>query len=176
MWTELFLRYWRVATFKETPGNTPYSVTLLGFIALFFLLLIILQWRMVDIDKSYSPIAAGSLLLSYGVYTYLLLFAFRVTGRFVQTLGCLLATHAIVHLCAFPLLLMTPWLLDANSTGVAAFLLGIIYLIFTLILTIWQFIVTIHIYKHALQVDYLPASLASIGLIACNILIVSLWR
>jgi len=36
--------------------------------------------------------------------------------------------------------------------------------------------VTVHIYKHALSIDYFPAVLASIGLLAFNILIVSFWR
>ena len=123
-----------------------------------------------------SLLAGGALLASYGIYTFALLKAFRVPHRTVQTLTCLLAGHTIVHLFALPLLLVTPWLANANIVQPEALLVGVIYLILTFILTVWQFMVTIHIYKHALGIEYFPAVLASFGLIACNILIVSFWR
>ena len=52
---------------------------------------------------------------------------------------------------------------------------GILYLILTLVLTVWKFLITAHIYKHALEVDNLASILASVGLLACNILTVSFW-
>lgn len=180
MWAALIKRYWQVSIFKETPANTPYSLLLLWTIALFFFFLIVLQWMIADIDQAFtftiSSLAGLTLLLSYGVYTFLLLFAFRVPHRFVQTLTCLLAGHAIVHLFAFPLLLVTPWLAEVNIVQPVALFVGVIYLILTLLLTIWQFMVTVHIYKQALMIDYLPSVLASFGLLASNILVVSFWR
>lgn len=180
MWIALIKRYWQVSLLKETPANTPYSVFLLGVMVLFFLLLIVMQWMIADFEHvftfSRSIVAGAALLLSYAIYTYALLLVFRVANRMVQTLTCLLAGNSIVHLFAFPLLLMTPWLMQANAVEPLALLIGIFYLVSTLILTIWQFMVTVHIYKHALMIDYLPAVLASFGLLACNILIVSFWR
>lgn len=181
MWAALIKRYWQVSILRETPDNTPYSKLLMGIITLFFFFLIILQWMIADVEQvftssSVSILAGASLLASYAVYTFLLLLAFRVSNRFVQTFTSLLASHAIVHLFAFPLLLVTPWLLEANAIQPLALMVGIVYLILTLVLTIWQFMVTVHIYKHALMIEYMPAVLASIGLIACNILVVSLWR
>ncbi len=180
MWAALIKRYWQVSIFKETPANTPYSLLLLGLAALFFFLLIVLQWMIADVEQLFTlstSLSAGSVLLaSYGLYTLALLLAFRVSSRIVQTLTCLLVGHTIVHLFAFPLLLVTPWLAEANIVQPLALLVGIVYLILTLILTVWQFMVTVHIYKHALAIDYLPAVLASFGLLACNILIVSFWR
>ena len=180
MWAALIKQYWHVSLFKETPANTPYSLVLLGIIAGFFFLLLVMQWLIADLDQLFtltmSLLAGISLLSCYGLYTFALLAAFRVPNRTVQTLTCLLAGHIIVHLFALPLLLMTPWLADANTTQTLALLVGFVYLILTLILTVWQFMVTIHIYKHALGIDYLPAVLASFGLMACNILIVSFWR
>ena len=180
MWAVLIKRYWQVSIFKETPANTPYSWLLLGLTALFFYLLIVLQWMIADVEQlfilSTSLLAGGTLLASYGLYTGALLLAFRVSGRFVQTLTCLLAGHTIVHLFAFPLLLVTPWLAETTIIQPLALLVGVIYLILTLMLTVWQFMVTVHIYKHALAINYLPAVLASFGLLASNILIVSFWR
>lgn len=180
MWVALIKRYWQVSIFKETPANTPYSILLLGMIAVIFFLLIELQWIIADVDQVFSLnislLAAIALLASYAIYTIALLLAFKKKARIVQTLGCILAGHTVVHLFAFPLLLVTPWLVGTTMYEPLALLVGVLYLILTLILTLWQFMVTVHIYKHALEVDYLPAVLASFGLLASNILIVSFWR
>ncbi len=180
MWAALIKRYWQVSIFKETPANTPYSLLLLGIIALVFFFLIVLQWVIADVDQLFSLnislLAGTTLIASYVVFTVALLLAFRMQSRIVQTLTCVLAGHTIVHLFAFPLLLVTPWLVGTNIDEPLALLVGVVYLILTLILTVWQFMVTVHIYKHALGIDYFPAVLASIGLLASNILVVSLWR
>lgn len=180
MWAALFKRYWQVSIFKETPANTPYSILLLAASAFIFFVLIVMQWMIADVDEVFtlgsSFLAAGALLLSYGIYTVVLLSLFRMLNRIVQTLTCLLAGHTIVHVFAFPLLLVAPWLIDANVIQPLALLVAVVYLILTFVLTIWQFMITAHIYKHALGIEYFPAVLASLGLIACNILVVSLWR
>lgn len=179
MWAALINRYWQVSIFKETPANTPYSPFLLGAIAFCFYVLIVLQWMIADVEGVFtlttSLLAAGVLLASYGLYTLALLLPFRLRGRLVQTLTCLLAGHTIVHLFALPLLVITPWLADTKMAQPLALFVGVIYLILTLILTVWQFMVTVHIYKHALAIDYFPAVLASLGLLASNILVVSFW-
>ncbi|HHF7345897.1 TPA: hypothetical protein ACPSKE_002235 [Legionella feeleii] len=178
MWDMLFKRYWRVCIFKETPANTPYSHFLLGLVSFLFLALIILQWYITDVQKEFkliTSIFAGlSLLCSYFIYTFVLLKVYRKTNRFAQTLTALLVSHLIVHIFAMPLLLVAPIF---NSTINPTFVLffGILYLILTLVLTVWQFLITAHIYKHALEVDNLASILASVGLLACNILTVSFW-
>jgi len=180
MWSALIKRYWLISIFKETPENTPYSVLLLGTFVVIFFLLIVMQWMIADVEEIFtfqkSILAAISLLISYGLYTFALLYVSRKSYRIVQTLTCLLAAHIIVHVFAFPLLLVAPWLSETTITQPLALLVGIVYLIATFFLTVWQFMITVHIYKHALAVDYFPAVLASLGLIACNILLVSFWR
>jgi hypothetical protein len=180
MWIALIQQYWRVTLFKESPENTPYSVFMLGVSALFYFLLMVSQWLLADTENRFnlgnSLLTGLGLLFSYGLYTYLLLSVYRVTNRTVQTLTCLLATHIMVHLCSWPLLLVGPWLAQVQMSPILGLLVGIIYLITTLILTVWQFMVTVHIYKHALAIEYIAAILASIGLLACNILVASFWR
>lgn len=180
MWAVLIKRYWQVSLFKETPANTPCSPLLLGAISFCFYLLIVLQWVIADVEQQFSLttslIAGAALVASYGIYTFALMLAFRLSSRLIQTLTCLLASHIIVHLFAFPLLLVTPWLTETNIVEPLVLLVGVVYLILTLILTVWQFMVTVHIYKYALAINYFAAVLASFGLLASNILIVSFWR
>ncbi|MBA2653420.1 MAG: hypothetical protein H0U73_14330 [Tatlockia sp.] len=180
MWETLFKRYWLVATLKESPANTPYSPVLMASASLLFFILIILQWYLADIKQTFnfasSILAALTLLCSYYVYTFVLLKIFRKANRTLQTLTALLASHIIVHLFAFPLLVITPMLAKADMRQVVILIFGVLYLVFTLILTIWQFVVTVHIYKQALELDNLGALLASLGLLACNILTVSFWQ
>lgn len=180
MWFRLIKQYWQVSLFKETPANTPYSPFLLGVTVLFFFLLVVVQWLIADVGALYALtsalLSAGTLVASYALYTLLLLALFGMANRTVQTLTCLLACHAIVHVFALPLLLMTPLLLGSTLAEPLALFISIVYLFLTLGLTVWQFMVTVYIYKHALEKDYLPAILAGLGLLACSILIVSLWR
>ena len=180
MWAALIKRYWHVAIFKETPANTPYSPFLLVAITVCFYMVIVFQWMITDVDEAFtqmdSLIAAGALVASYGLYTLALLLPSHLRGRLVQTLTSLLAGHTIVHVFALPLLLITPWLAEAKLVQPVALMVGVFYLILTLVLTVWQFMVTVHIYKHALAIHYFPAVLASFGLLASNILIVSFWR
>lgn len=180
MWEELFKRYWQVAVLKESPENTPYSLLFLIIVSFLFFLLIITQWYFADLKQEFnlaiSALAGVTLLCSYFVYTYVLLKIYRKVNRVLQTLTALLMTHMIVHFFAFPLLFATPMLMKANLNPGITLFVGMIYLILTIVLTIWQFLVTIHIYKNALEVDYLSGLLASFGLLACNILTVSIWQ
>lgn len=180
MWEVLFKRYWQVATLKESPANTPYSPLLLVIVSILFFLLIILQWYLSDLKKEFnlsiSFLAGITLLCSYFVYTYVLLKIYRKVHRALQTLTSVLVSHMIVHFFAFPLLIATPLLAKSDMNQTSVLFIAIVYLICTMILTGWQFLVTIHIYKHALESDYLTAVLASLGLLACNILTVSFWQ
>ncbi len=89
-----------------------------------------------------SLITAFLLLISYAGYTALLLLAFHMSNRVVQTLTCIFAGHTFVHLIAFPLLFLEPWFTQTESNESIIVLLGIIYLILTFALTIWQFMIT----------------------------------
>lgn len=180
MWEVLFKRYWQIAMLKESPKNTPHSPLLLVIVFFLFFLLIILQWYLADIKQKFNPVistlAGLTLLFSYFSYTYLLLKIYRKANRTLQTLTALLISHMIIHFFAFPLLIVTPMLISADMSQAFVLFLSIMYLILTLLLTIWQFLVTTYIYKQALDVEYLSAVLASFGLLACNILTVSFWQ
>ncbi len=180
MWTALIKQYWQVSLLKETPENTPYSPALLIGIASVFFCLVAFQWVIVDVEKQFSlPItllASLSLVASYALYSYALLSAFHLSNRIIQTLTCLLAGHTIIHLLAFPLLLTVSFLVVGDIPHPAKIVVGSVYLLLTLFLTVWQFVLTAYIYKQALSTDYPRALLASVGLLAANILIVSFWR
>lgn len=179
MWAYLLKRYWQVSTFKESPANTPYSPLLLIVIALAFLGLMVIQWTWANIALRFSVLtavfAAFTLVLSYAMYTRLLLTALKVASRFTQTLTCLFAGHFIIHLFALPLIFM-PTISNQQAVTPYIMLIGIIHLLAILLLSSWQFMLTAFIYKEALSLPYFPAILASVGLLATNILTISFWR
>lgn len=179
MWKVILKQYWQVSLFRRTPADTPYSLFLLVSIALIYFILILLQWVLADLKKQFTAVdilfVSILLLVSYFVYTWGLLTVFGKSNRLVQTLSSLLAGHAIVHVFALPLLLSMPLISSRNVDHAVALFLGIIYLFLTLVLTIWQFMVSVHIYKHALEVKYFSALLAALGLLAFTVLIVSFW-
>lgn len=180
MWSALIKQYWNVSLLRQDPGDTPYSTLLLCIVGVAFFALIVLQWMISDLSHQLTigvaTLIVGSLVLSYALYTWLLLSLSRLQARFVQTLTCLLAGHMAVHLVAFPLLLILPLLLGVKTISLMGSIVGILYLILTLMLAIWQFVVSTYIFKHALTTPWFSAVLASFGLLACNILTISFWR
>ena len=178
MWFSLIKQYWQVSLFKRPPEETPYAPLLLCVVGFLYLLLIIGQWIISDIEQQVrfgtALLIAGALIISYVLYTAALLTIFHVSNRLVQTLTSLFSAHAIVHLFVFPLLLLTPLLIETNTTPVLAPFVGVLYLILTLFLTGWQLLISAYIYKHALSIDYFQSALASLGLLACNILCVAI--
>lgn len=180
MWDLIIKRYWQVALFREGPENTPYSPFLFILVSVLFFLVIIVQWHLADLKNeisfSTSLIASLTLLCSYYLYTYVLLKINHKTNRTLQTLTTLLFCHLIVHFFVFPLLLASPLLSSKTGSYFLLLIFSIMYLLLTLALSVWQFLLTMHIYKKALDLDFLPAALASVGLLACNILTVSFWQ
>ena len=180
MWFALIKQYWNVSLLRQEPENTPYSTLLLSIAGVIFFALIVMQWMISDINHQLTlgvaVLIVSSLIFSYVVYTWILLSLCRLTVRFVQTMTCLLAGHTVVHLVAFPLLLIMPILLGVKSATLMDSIVGILYLILTLALAIWQFMVSTYIFKHALSAPWFSAVLASFGLLACNILTISFWR
>lgn len=179
MW-EIIKRYWQVFLLKETPANTPHSLFLFACVTITYWILLILQWSLVDIKESFvitHPVLASfTVLLSYCLYTAILLKLFNKTSRFIQTMTTLIVSNLFIHLLAYPLLFMTSTLDLQEVAGPGLFVFAIFYLLFTLLLSTWQFLVTVHIYKLSLELDTLKAIMVSVGMLACNILTVSLWR
>ncbi|MBA4696266.1 MAG: hypothetical protein H2069_02605 [Legionella sp.] len=178
MWKTLLRRYWQVALFKESPANTPYSpMLLIGFTLLFFVL-IILQWLVTVQDNlAFLPtiVIATSLVFTYYLYTFLLLKINKTVNRSIQTITTLLAVHFIIHFLSFPLLLLVPFFTEVSAYPSLVLILGIIYLIATVGLTVWQFLATAFIYRYALDIQLLPSLLASFGLMVFNMLVVLFW-
>ena len=172
--------YWLITTFKKSPEHSPKSLLIMIILATFFWLLIGMQWLTGDVIASKNItdglLAGGLYIFVSACYTYLLVKALNFSNRFIQTITSIYAAHIIIHLLALPLVLVSPWILAGHLPNAVMLITGICYLLFTLSLTTWQLLVTAHIYKHALSIKFLSAMLASFGLIACNILVVSLWK
>jgi hypothetical protein len=172
--------YWQVSTLKDSPANTPYSIVLMLLSALLFISIMTIQWSIADLeffDESLEILlTALSLALSFAAYSFVLLFFKNLGSRFVQTITCLLFAESIIHLFAIPLFIMDPYLQQANLKNPIFLFIGVIYLFTTFGLSVWQFVITAHIYKYALNTTATQSVLAAFGLIAVNILTISLWR
>ena len=179
MWFYFIQMYWQVSLFKKSPADTPYSQPLLTCITGLFFLFVLVQWVIANFASKLQlqdMLIVGCLLLaSYFFYTGLLLSLFHKKARLVQTLTCLFACHTMVHVVALPLLVMLPLLKELTAYPGLSFVLSLVYLILSLMLSIWQFMISTHIFKQALMIKTPAALLASLGLLAMTILMVSLW-
>ncbi|KTD20476.1 hypothetical protein [Legionella israelensis] len=180
MLTKIVRCYWHLCLFRTSPENTPYSFFLMVLTGFLFFILIVFQWQFAAAKPIFSPLitilAGVSLLLSYLIYTYILLKLFSFPKRLVQTITSLWATHFMIHIFAIPLLILMPFLAKTNMQNPFVLLLGTVYLFATVGLSVWQFMITAHIYRHSLNISTMQSLLASVGLLALNILTVSLWR
>ncbi|HAT1594855.1 TPA: hypothetical protein RG395_002641 [Legionella pneumophila] len=176
----LFSYYWRLSLLKETPENSPYSVFLLVVMCLLFSIIMLIQWDIAELDFSrdwlLSLMMAISLILSFIFYTYAILKFQNLASRLVQTATCLLSAYIIIHVLATPLFLIDTYLSAENLKNPIFLFMGMIYLFITLGLSIWQFVITAHIYKFALSTTPVKSVLAAFGLVAVNILTISFWR
>lgn len=176
---QLISYYWQLALFRESPANTPYSPLLMVLSALLLAAVMFVQWSFSNLDFSSETImviTALSLAFSFIIYTYTLLALQDLGSRTIQTVTSLFCTHIIIHLFASPLFFIDPYLSQANLKNPLLLLVGVIYLFVTLGLSVWQFVVTAHIYKYALNTSAVQSVLAAFGLVAINILTVSFWR
>lgn len=177
---EILNYFWQLSLLKANPEQTPYSQILMGFSAITLGFIMCIQWMISDFDANYdflnTAFTSISLVLSYFIYTYVVLFFRGLASRWVQTITDLFCTHSIIHLLASPLVILAPYLSQANLKNPLLLFIGVIYLFVTLGLSVWQFVITAHIYKSALDTTSMQSVLAAFGLIATNILTVSLWR
>lgn len=177
---QLFTYYWHLSLLRGTPAQTPYSKFLLMTSGIFLAFVMSVQWGFSDSDFSENIIntvlTSLFLILSYLGYTYIILYVKGLSSRWVQTATCLFICHIIVHICASPLLLVSPYLLHTNFKNPLYLFIGIIYLILTLGLLVWQFILTAYIYRFSLDVTAPQSVMTAFGLFAVNIIMVSFWR
>ncbi len=177
--TSIATLYWRITLCKESPENTPHSRVLCTLSVLIFMLVITVQWCIFGVDFSndllWIALASCSLALSFIFYTLLVLSVKNLKTRFLQTVTSLLMAHSYVHLLGMPLFVLDPYFLHLKEQNSFSLLLALCYLCVTLGLSVWQFVLTTHIYKKALNSTTVQAMLIAFGLIAMNILTLSFW-
>ncbi|MBI2785933.1 MAG: hypothetical protein HYX60_06370, partial [Legionella longbeachae] len=160
--------------------NTPYSIVRMVLSAFLLALLLLVEWNFSYFNSSEDMIRnmyiSISLVLSDVIYTYLVLYFKGLASRLVQTVTSLFWINIIIHILVFPLLLLAAYLPLIQLNKPLLLFIGIIYLFLSLGFSIWQFVITAHIYKLALNIRAIQSVLAAFGLIAVNILTVSLLK
>lgn len=171
--------YWHLVLLKNNPEDTSYSPALCTLGLLSLVLVLTGQWRFSNFDFSNDLLlvfcVALSLVFSIMVYTGVLLFLRGLKARWIQTLSSLSYTQSIIHLLSMPLLLLEPYVSALEMRNSWSLFIGIAYLLLVFLLSLWQFVVTSHIYKHALGATSIQGVLAAFGLMAANILTLSFW-
>ncbi|KTC90079.1 hypothetical protein OQJ18_05635 [Fluoribacter dumoffii] len=176
----IFDRYWDICLLKESPENTPYSISRMVLSGILLALLMTIEWDYSNLNSSEDLINNAyisiCLMISYVIYTYFVLYFRGVTSRLVQTVTTLYFINIIIHILVIPLLILAPYLSQIHLKNPLLMFIGIIYLFLSLGLTIWQFVITAHVYKYALDSTAIKSVFAAFGLIAVNVLTVSLLQ
>lgn len=176
MWKQLINTYGRILLLRAPPESAPYSRALFILAILLYVLVLVLQWIFAGMLRSFSLLdflfMSLSLLAGMFVYTWLLLKIKGYPNRFVQTCTALLFIFIYIHTLALPLALMVPQVTNNSSS----YLLTLLYLPVTLILSLWQLFANIHVYKFSLEIDGWQAAVIGLGLLAVNVLTLTLWH
>ncbi|MDI1353078.1 MAG: hypothetical protein PSV35_10005 [bacterium] len=177
---KVFLNYLHVALLKESPENTFYSPFLMILSFCWFTIIMVIQWSFNEdtftSDMLVKIVMAGSLASSFLIYSLIILLLRGLESRLVQTVSCLLFSQVIIHFLALPLIIADPFLVQVNLKNPIFLFLGVVYLFLSLGLSVWQFVISAHIYKYALNITPIQSVLAAFGLVAVNILTLSFWR
>ncbi|PWY56229.1 hypothetical protein DGG96_07780 [Legionella qingyii] len=174
----IFDRYWDICLLKDSPENTPYSISRMVLSSILLILLMTIEWDYSYFNSSEDLINNAfisiCLVISYIIYTYLTLYFKGLTSRLVQTVTSLYCINIIIHILVVPLMILAPYLSALNLRNPLLIFVGVLYLFFSLGLSVWQFVIIAHIYKFALNTTAIQSVLAAFGLIAVNVLTVSL--
>ena len=182
----LFSSYWEVCLLRRSPADTPYSWLLLGTFSVFYFLLMQLQWHYQALPAEYTvkdPVLSGALLMIANfIYLGALFALLSKSNRFVQTTTSIMAVHTIMHILLMPLILiMSHLIVFPSSANVEVYeqsagnlFLMIIMGVVSLVITIWQLVVIIYIFRKSIEADQFKAVMAMFGLLAFSNLFASI--
>jgi len=156
----------KLCLFKAKPQDLGYSMMV--FYTFIVANLIILTYSMSN--QADLLIGFGLAIIFVGVligYTFLLLKAFKLRERFIQTMNAILGANAVMMILALVLGVILYYLMDSN---IAVSFTIIFARIVMLTLFVWTLAIMIYIYKHALERNWLVAGVSAIFmLVAANL-------
>lgn len=154
----------RILLFRAGPQDFPYSASLTRAVVAFAVLAGFLQYRLTLPDgQALVQAAAGVAVLA--VVTQLLLKWRRLSNRLQQTLNSLYATSAIMTAVLLaPLASIAPHMvrIAENPELARTDPLPALPAFAVMLLSLWHFCVTAHIYRHALDAPMGVGALAAL--------------
>lgn len=164
---------WRICRLKVGPQDMPYSVTLLITLLISNATISILA---LSINQMNTEIIRQSLVLLLVplIFSYAILYLYKRSERFIQTVCAQNAVNILLSLLMIPFLVFHPSPPQAGQTiSNAVILISLFYIIVFLGFNVWLVVITAHIYRHALNVNYMTGLLAAFALMGVNILVFS---
>jgi hypothetical protein len=156
----------RIALFRAGPQDFPHSATLTQVIVPFALVAAFLQFRL-TLPAGQAALQAAAWVVAIAGFTWVVLQSRGLVNRFRQTLDSLLLIAAASTLLAIgPLSALVPHLLRVaqNPASAETQPIPLLPVLMVLVVSLWNFFVTAHIYRHAL--DARPAMGALAALLA----------
>lgn len=162
MLSRLFHQYVQIALLRLAPHELPgQPVALYVAVGAAFATSMAGLLFAYDFDEAlYRSVLS---LLVPGIFLYLLLRARGLQNRYAQSFGALCGTAAVVYLLALPFM---PYFFRAmESDQSSAFVIALI-----LLLDIWALLISAHILKHALDIEFVTGISLSFLLMLVTIL------
>jgi len=140
---------------KAGPQHLPYSLSLLAFLTMLYLLsgVLVLSASM-SIGQAMANLTLDVVVLF--AFSYFCLSLLQHKARFVQTVAALAGIGTVYHLLAWPLFIqLNSMHAEQQDTTIIGWLM--------LLLISWQVLVFAHVFRHAMQMSMLRALILSFG-------------
>ena len=139
---KLFTLFLEICAFKKGPQDVPAAKALLQLLAGLYLSISVLVLALnLDLTEAFLQATVETVLVLG--FPWLLLNLAKKPGRYLQTVSALLGCDILISLCALPAL--SSLSIQPTPLGLAA----------VIMLMIWNWLVTGHIFKHALSQPFL---------------------
>ena len=141
---------------KAAPQNLSFSKELAIGLSFFywFIGLLVLSTTLRPGQEEQSMVLSLAVLVGF---VYIMLRAFNLEARFVQTVSAMAGVSVLFNLASWPLLYVVSSSVDGDSSQA-------IVSLFFLMLISWEILVKAHIFKHALELSMFKAMILSFSL------------
>lgn len=160
---EIFILFFRVATFKTPPQDLPASEIVLVVSVGFSLFVGLLKFAVVG-SEYYSFFRVLLELIVPAALIYLLLLFFKVPNRFNQTFSSICGSGSIIYLIALPVLPSLVAAPDVQQSDLSVYLI--------IALNLWSLAVLAYILKHSVNVGLGTGISLAVVLVLFTMLIV----
>lgn len=161
---------WDMCTLKVTPQALPYDKTLCSAL---IIMDVILGMINLSLQQPWITALWQSILLMIVSIAFIvaILQIKGLLARFIQTTSALIGVGVLLSLLILPVLLIQFYVIQPMGLTTFTSMVSLVFLSFVVLVNIWMLVVTVYIFRHALDVHLLGALLVTLAYIGVHVIV-----